>query len=169
MKIGTRSSATGTLVIELPEKGIIFLRESEMQKVNLHVRPEDIRYVAITCKCHSKSTAEIPEQLAKAFNAHICPSCGQMYRITLDPEGNVTGKDGRKWIVSRGPTVDDVASLDSNNVAEALENMVGKNPDSCPDCKGLGRQSGTKCTTCFGTGRKDCQPSGEPTDKSQVN
>lgn len=131
-----------------------------MERINLRVRPEDLRYVAITCRCSNKSTAEIPEQMAKAFNAHICPSCGTMYRITLSVDGNVTGKDGRKWLVKRGPSVGDVASMDEANVAEALENLgqekVSIDHTDCHFCNGKGYLAAREfsCTHCKGTGKE---------------
>lgn len=151
-----------------------------MEKITIQVRPEDLRYIAITCRCKHRSTAEVPEQLAKSFNAHICPNCGTMYRVTLREDGNVTGKDGRKWLVSRGPKVDDLASVSAENVMEAVNGMEQREKASCPigdtedanlcqSCKGSGHRGATVCGNCWGTGRKDGKFGDPVCDSSKVN
>lgn len=141
-----------------------------MERISIQVRPEDLRHVAITCRCKHRSTAEVPEQLAKSLNAHICPNCGTIYKIRLNENGNVTGTDGRKWSVSRGPSVEDVSTMDADNVMEALnaseqrQELASTDPHACPFCNGKGRLLGGRCGNCKGSGHFD-----KPIDKEKVN
>lgn len=146
-----------------------------MERINIRVKAEDLRRVAITCRCKVKSTAEIPEQIAKAFNAHICPSCGTMYRVTLSDKGNVTGIDGRKWLVQRGPSVENVASMNAENILDAMESLGNKedattDPTACNVCNGKGYigapeyrdPTHNRCARCNGSGKLGV-------DKDQLN
>jgi hypothetical protein len=54
--------------------------------MNFVVRPDDIRRIKITCRCGEKSVAEVPQQLARMINAHICPKCNAVFGMQIQAD-----------------------------------------------------------------------------------
>jgi len=50
------------------------------------VKPEDIRKIRISCRCGTKSIAEVPIQLSRMVNVHICPKCHRSFGIQGSPD-----------------------------------------------------------------------------------
>jgi hypothetical protein len=42
---------------------------------------EDLRRIRISCRCGTRSIAEVPEQLAKVLHVHLCPNCRALFGI----------------------------------------------------------------------------------------
>lgn len=52
-----------------------------MQRVVVTYRPEDVRRIAVTCRCGHHSVFEIPIQVAYGLNLVSCDQCHRTFTI----------------------------------------------------------------------------------------